>query len=582
MKNKLLIFTTLLMMCLVLVGTEIQVQAEETTYTYNLAYGYYENALSNTEYVGYNYSVTSKYPIYCVQGPTENNGVKEYNNYYLVILDDALSYDVLTCTFNATGYTYSLPRGSTSFGSYGIGNQSWTVLKTDYGLSQLEAGKYIGSSIVASGISGVSDNLKEIPGVELLTWTIPIFDSPQSLAAYIKTGDDSGQINKPQEPTLVYDDEFSLTGFTCSNSIYASWTGITNGTATTLSWDDVTVKVKPIYYLILEAGEVEQDYETLGTVEVPYTDYYYSKNYSDYFEGNPYVGRCQLLLYFTPYRFSEDTNEIVQGKSILVKFDENGNITNLDIPESSITPTFNSGLEFRNFKATNEFHNWGDSYVHCYWTGVNVDSSINYIYSDVKIQLFASPANVVDNNSHEWIEYDHDDIISFNTNKLSFNLSELDAYCKSIGYRFHMKNYDGKYNGEKIRLTPYCKTSNEYFYGKSVEITLGPAGGIDAVMQSTGDAIGNDVTDYTDLESDYISDGAFIEDVMDDIFSEDDEALDLNGIATDFFQGISSFLKLCGQFPALVTNVLGFLPEYYRTMLVIALGAVIILRVLGR
>ena len=423
---------------------------------------------------------------------------------------------------------------------------------------------------------------EEVPGYTYydlinLNTSIPIFENNVTAYNYMTTGDDSGQINKP---SIMYDETFSLTGFECNNSIYATWTGVTNGESSIIDLDKVFVTIKPVYFLILESGEEEKNFFSLDTVEVPFTNYNFYKLYDEYFIDNPYVGRCQLILYFTPCYMSEKINECVTGKSIVVKFDENGNITNLDIPESSLMPCFNSNLEFNNFSATSEFNNWGDSYIHCFWNGVNTD--INYIYSDIKVQLFASPIDSEDNISHEWIDYDFGENISFNTNRLSFNLTALDDFCYTKGYRFSQKNYKGNYSGERIRLIPYCKTPNSYFYGKSVEITLSKLGGINSIMQSVGDALTDANTNYSNLENNYISDGTLVEDIIDGFYSDENTDINIDIVASDFFNSLSSFFKLCGQFPSLVENVLGFLPSYYSKMLIVALGLVILMRIIGR
>ncbi len=411
-----------------------------------------------------------------------------------------------------------------------------------------------------------------------MSTNIPCFNSKESALAYFVDGDESGILNKPEKETL---EDFVLSGFDCDNSIYASWADII--CPENIVKDDVYVEVYPIYFLILEKGEIEQDYETPGTITVKNANYF-SKAYADYFAGNPYAGRCELTLSFTPVYEDLQNNKVYRGKSIRVSFDKKGNVESYDIPEGALTATHSSEFALKNFTATSEFHNWDDSYVHCYWNGSTISETVKYVYSDIKVQLYARTGEYP-NVTYEWIDYPLNDIVSINSNRLSFNLSEVDDYCRTVGYRF----YDTSWQWEnlKIRVTPYYKSTNAYVYGKSVEISLTKLAGIGSIMQSQGDAL-NGTPDYDNLEEDYLTDNSVLGGVIDDVFNDVSGgeigagSFDITKIATDFLNLLPSFLKACGQFPSLVARVYSFLPSYYANMLICGLSLIIILRILGR
>ena len=398
---------------------------------------------------------------------------------------------------------------------------------------------------------------------------IPIFTDTDSMVNYFETG--------YIEPEEVYDESFSLLGFNCDNSINATWTGFK-----TSNWVDATqikVNVEPRYFIILEQGEEEQDFDVPETESVNYSEYKYYKNYDDFYINNPYKGRSELILYFYPTYYDAETNILYKGKSIAITVDKSGNIDDVHIPEVSLTATYDDNFYLKDFIAKSEFHNWSDCFIHTYWLGSTIDNEIDYVYSDLKVQLYARQG-AIGESTYKWIDYEHNDIVSIRDNGMSFNLTELDDYCRSKGFRFYDSTYQWK--DEKIRITPYYKTSDSYHYGRSVEITLTQLAGIKSVLQSKGDAFDSEnPPGYEDLQEEY-TDDEFWDDVYDDLVDGENGEFDINNVTSNFFTIMWDLFKACGQFPKLVGDVLSFLPNVFVNMLLGVLSVVLILRLLGR
>lgn len=427
--------------------------------------------------------------------------------------------------------------------------------------------------VVSSDIQSFDDWEK----VAYFDWgNVPVFEDVTALSNYFFTGSLTGSQLAPKNVEL---DSFSLIGFDCDNSIHASWNGYTfdESLGVTVKTSDIKVNVVPLYFLTLEKGEEEQDFETEGLISVNYTDFLFDKSYSDYFIDNPYIGRIKLRLSFYPSYYDQYNNILYRGKSISVQFDENGEIVSIDFPEASLTSEYND-FYLKNFTATSEFHNFSDSYIHCYWNGSSVDGVVDYVYSGIKVQLYCHTGE--DKFTYKWIDYNLDDIVSIRSNRLDFNLTDIDTYCRDNDCWF----YDSSicWSNEIIRITPYYKTTSQYIYGRSVEISLTKLGGIGSILQSTGDAINGNPT-YDDLQSGYLPDFNDVIDSVDDSITDPETSkIDIELVASNFFTLIWDLFRACGQFPSLVASVFSFLPNYYNTMIVISLSVILILRILGR
>ena len=549
-------FLVLMAAFLFLVSVSVlKVNAEETgeketentnKYSYTVVYNYTADNYGINANAVYTYKIYSEKPVYIYYRYTDEPAT--YPEFFCGDLENIDEY------FGGTyGYNFSY----SGFVKYGNGTTG--IPKTLYT-----------SAFVYKGVTRYT-----------ITTDCPIFSSREAMQNYIKTGDESGWINKPED--IKYDN-FYLLGFQCDSSIRASWQGI--NTDLDIDLAKVEIQVKPTYYFMLESGEEEQAFSSPGTISVPYIDGSFYKSYSDYYKNNPYAGRSELYLTFTPVYKENSATAAYYGRSIIVVIDKNGEITDLNSGASTV-PVYDNDFYLLNFTSVSEFHNFGDSFIYAYWTGSSIDSTVEYLYSDIKIQLYCNDGvfdSQLQDSSFKWIDYKTDDIFSINSKTIKFNLTVLADYCNSQGYYWGKKNYRGNYTNEVIRLIPYYVTRDGTYYGRAVEISLSALGGVKSTMQVEGDVLSedSDYLDRKDLTDDYYTDHSPIGDLVDDIISGNTADMDINSLTFNFFALLKTMLQACGQFPALVANVFSFLPGYYSSMLIVGLGLIILLRILGR
>lgn len=179
----------------------------------------------------------------------------------------------------------------------------------------------------------------------------------------------------------------------------------------------------------------------------------------------------------------------------------------------------------------------------------------------------------------EWVTFSHE-YAYFSDPSVQFNSVELS--------NFIYKKWDNPQGPFCLRLTPYYTTrSGGSYYGKPVYFDFDIFGSIKSVSQYDGDFRDENSYDFTDItQKDYFEDNSVIGDLFDDIFndsgSSEDNPFSINDLTFNFFSLLKDLISACGQFPALIASVFSFLPSVYTSMLVVALGLVVILRIVGR
>lgn len=179
----------------------------------------------------------------------------------------------------------------------------------------------------------------------------------------------------------------------------------------------------------------------------------------------------------------------------------------------------------------------------------------------------------------EWVTFSRE-YAYFSDPSVQFNSVELS--------NFIYKKWDNPQGSFCLRLTPYYTTrSGGSYYGKPVYFDFDIFGSIKSVGQYEGDFRDGNSYDFTDItQKDYFEDNSAFGDLFDDIFndsgSSEDTPFSINDLTFNFFSLLKDLISACGQFPALIASVFSFLPSVYTSMLVVALGLVVILRIVGR
>lgn len=386
---------------------------------------------------------------------------------------------------------------------------------------------------------------------------------------------------EPYEPEveIVEKENFCLTGFECDNTINATWTGVSQ--CPIVDKTDVEVLIQPSYMYIISPDTELMDWEQPGSITVNYNDMSFSKPYEEFMEGCPYAGSCYLTLNFTPQVMIE--GRLYKGSTITVSFDASGNISGFDIPTAGLPLTYfdfylkdfsyledSSGLDSVN-------GNIGRN-IKFMWNGPSFGDSIDYITSDVKIEIYTMSTGNLEN--WDWYTYEPSHSLGIDRDSVQFNLLSLDKELRE-----HRRTILDKENvshaGVYFRFTPYFKTSEAYCYGRSVYVQLSRNGSVLSCNQSMGDAFSEDNPGFENVVEN-LEDNSPMGDLLDDIFKPSEESFNVDELTLNFFSLLQGLISSLGQFPSLFATVFSFLPDYYISMLVVGLSGIILLRILGR
>lgn len=366
---------------------------------------------------------------------------------------------------------------------------------------------------------------------------------------------------------------FSLSGFQCDDSVSASWNGIlTDSQLIKDHVKDIEVVVSPSFFLILEPGEKYQEFPEPESYLIPINQSF-KRTYDSFFEGNPYKGRALLTLDFYPRFYDSSTGNTYRGNSISVKFDVKGKITDVDFPESSLIPVYDSGCYFDSPASTTVIDSVGTQKTFFRWNKVFT----SYVYKSNYI--------VVDiGYKGKWYSYSSDDFFSFNSISLTWKQVKdfLSDYIEEGFLTFPVVT-----DGYKIRYTPYYKTSSGVYYGKSIIVSVSGNATTESITEVDGDYL--DTTNPPDFvdktPTDWFEDTSIwdnVEHVTDHIKDDIEGNVNLDNLSFNFFKMLKAVINACGQFPTLVATVFSFLPTDISRLLVISLSLIIILRILGR
>lgn len=381
-----------------------------------------------------------------------------------------------------------------------------------------------------------------------------IFDTLESMKNYCLTGDDSGQLNKPEIEDAL--GNFSLLNFSIDETITAEWNGINCPPDYVL--DDVYVQVRPLYFVILEKDEDYQAFNGVKMFEVPYSDYGFTYLYDDFFIDNPYKGRCQLYLEITPIYKPTDCLKWQRGQTISVMYDENGKLESCSLPESSLSPQYDSACKF--VYPYGSYSKYNNSF-YIGWDDVSYNSSNKIVSNWIKVDFVNSIWQSVGFSTDF---YWSDKFMIIDYEAIEHSLRRTDDTTPLY-----------------IKLTPYYKTENGLFYGHSFSLEL-DGKKVVGEYESTGDPFFGDVSAGDSLLKPVEKeDPIFVGGVTDDE-SSDNQTFDFENIFSNFIALIKSFLNSAGQVPALVNRVFSFLPSSFSSMITVALSIVVILRIIGR
>ena len=456
------------------------------------------------------------------------------------------------------------------------------------------------------------------------TFSIPFFDSVDSMYNYCINGDTSGLINGGSVENPDFEDTaYAFTGFTANNKMTATWTGTTQRSY--LKDQEVEEYVRVNYYFadkeaqdtIKQADAYPDEFATADktlTIDVSGLKPDNENWFLRYIRITPCYRQAGLGAW----------GDFYHGEPSYVYFNQDGSIDRIDAPyikgELSIdmerpvivlheaangNPTESdfSYFEFNNAQSDYFFEMKGRWY-----TTNDFD-----LYRDKLVWKYKY-STLLKNNLSTWV--------SVSDNRSSVGRFQFDVLGKSswdnllssypvddrnyIGGSYNLFNKITGYSDALETLKMLLKQPYSLFNGYEVYVRYfryDENGGIqyskwthfyNNLADSDGSS-GSRLDDLDNMYSENQSDKGLTDDELSDLENGGNSRNDLDAVpknnydysslenaTMNFFDLLKNFGTMLGQFPSMVAAVFGFLPPWLIGLIAVAIGAVIVCRFIGR
>lgn len=580
------------------------VHAEEAT----IKHSYYVNTKSwtsvNSDITEYKYSYDTDLQFVMFCGAKNGDQTTTYNNIfylYAFIKDDRYP----------TGAIYSVAD------SYFSGRINFTA-------NAYKNGEII-SDYKPSSVAFVFQNrYNDNSAYETIDTNVPMFDSQDHALAFCRTGDTSGLLNGGSIDNPDFEDTaYAFTGFTANNKMTATWTGTTERSY--LQDQEVEEYVRVNYYFadkeaqdtIKQADAYPDEFATADktlTIDVsglkPDDDNWFLR----YIRITPCYRQAGLGAW----------GDFYHGEPSYVYFNQDGSIDRIDAPyikgelssdmerpvivlheaaNGNPTESDYSYFEFNNAQSDYFFEMKGRWY-----TTNDFD-----LYRDKLVWKYKY-STLLKNNLSTWV--------SVSDNRSSVGRFQFDVLGKSswdnllssypvddrnyIGGSYDLFNKITGYSDALETLKMLLKQPYSLFNGYEVYVRYfryDENGGIqyskwthfyNNLADSEGSS-GSRLDDLDNIYSENQSDKGLTDDELSDLENGGNSRNDLDAVpknnydysslenaTMNFFDLLTNFGTMLGQFPSMVAAVFGFLPSWLIGLIAVAIGAVIVCRFIGR
>lgn len=508
---------------------------------------------------------------------------------------------------NDTKSTYNFPSGFKDESAY------FNIYYVDQGSNKAWAHNYI------CAFSVQSYNTDPEFSSDLM-----IFNSESSMLSYCQAGDTSGLLNGGSIDNPDFEDTaYSFTGFTANNKLTASWTGTTERSY--LKDQEVEEYVRVNYYFadkeaqdtIKQADAYPDEFATADktlTIDVSGLKPDNVNWFLRYIRITPCYRQAGLGAW----------GDFYHGESSYVYFNQDGSIDRIDAPyikgelssdmerpvivlheaaNGNPTESDYSYFEFNNAQSDYFFEMKGRWY-----TTNDFD-----LYRDKLVWKYKY-STLLKNNLSTWV--------SVSDNRSSVGRFQFDVLGKSswdnllssypvddrnyIGGSYNLFNKITGYSDALETLKMLLKQPYSLFNGYEVYVRYfryDENGGIqyskwthfyNNLADSDGSS-GSRLDDLDNMYSENQSDKGLTDDELSDLENGGNSRNDLDAVpknnydysslenaTMNFFDMLTNFGTMLGQFPSMVAAVFGFLPSWVIGLIALAIGAVIVCRFIGR
>lgn len=453
---------------------------------------------------------------------------------------------------------------------------------------------------------------------------IPVFDTYAHALSYVKTGDKTGILNGGSIDNPDFEDTaYAFTGFTANNKMIATWTGTTERSY--LQDQEVEEYVRVNYYFadkeahdtIKQADAYPDEFATADktlTIDVSGLKPDDENWFLRYIRITPCYRQAGLGAW----------GDFYHGDPSFVYFNQDGSIDRIDAPyikgelssdmerpvivlheaaNGNPTESDYSYFEFNNAQSDYFFEMKGRWY-----TTNDFD-----LYRDKLVWKYKY-STLLKNNLSTWV--------SVSDKRSSVGRFQFDVFGKSswdnllssypvddrnyIGGSYDLFNKITGYSDALETLKMLLKQPYSLFNGYEVYVRYfryDENGGIqyskwthfyNNLADSEGSS-GSRLDDLDNMYSENQSDKGLTDDELSDLENGGNSRNDLDAVpknnydysslenaTMNFFDLLTNFGTMLGQFPSMVAAVFGFLPSWLIGLIAVAIGAVIFCRFIGR
>lgn len=583
---------------LLLLFFSLPVHAEEVSSVRTFYVDQYSNLLSEKySELNFNFSTSSSGIVGIsnhVSGDYYSFLIKEYNQ-----KDDALySLSSQTCNWHAKMTYFKSP--NLNYEDDNVNNHFFTSFN-------------YGSYNTDNGLMTVSYKTN-----------IPVFDTYAHALSYVKTGDKTGILNGGSIDNPDFQDTaYAFTGFTANNKMTATWTGTTERSY--LKDEDVEEYVRVSYGFAAKDApdsikQVDNDSKEYSTAAKSLTlkvsdlvpdddswflryvqvipcyrqaglgawgDYYHGESSYVYFNADGSIDK--IVAPYVKGSLSADMERPV----IVLHEAANGNPTESDYSYFE----FNNAREDYFFEmkgrwyTTNDFDIYRDKLVwkYKYSTLLKNDLSTWVTVADGKNSVGKFQFDILGKSSWENL------ITSYPVDDRNYIGGSYALVNKITGYsdavdtlKMLLKQPYSLYNGYEVYVRYYRYDENGSIeYSKWTHF-------YNNLANSEGSS-GSRLDDLDNMYSENQSDKGLTDDELSDLENTGNSRNDLDAVpknnydyssletaTMNFFDLLTNYGSMLGQFPSMVTAVFGFLPAWLIGLIAVAIGAVIVCRFIGR
>lgn len=460
--------------------------------------------------------------------------------------------------------------------------------------------------------------------LQSFTLPLPIFDSVDSMKNYCLTGDRSGLLNGGSIDNPDFEDTaYAFTGFTANNKMTATWTGTTERTY--LQDQEVEEYVRVNYYFadkeaqdtIKQADAYPDEFATADkslTIDVSGLKPDDENWFLRYIRITPCYRQAGLGAW----------GDFYHGEPSCVYFNQDGSIDKIDAPyikgelssdmerpvivlheaaNGNPTESDYSYFEFNNAQSdyffemkgrwytTNDFDLYRDKLVwkYKYSTLLKNNLSTWVSVSDKRSSVGRFQFDVLGKSSWDNL------LSSYPVDDRNYIGGSYDLFNKITGYsdaletlKMLLKQPYSLFNGYEVYVRYFRYDENggiqyskwTHFYNN---------------LADSGGSSGSRLDDLDNMYSENQSDKGLTDDELSDLENGGNSRNDLDAVpknnydysslenaTMNFFDLLTNFGTMLGQFPSMVAAVFGFLPSWLIGLIAVAIGAVIFCRFIGR